>query len=359
MDQTQSAAEYDYDVAVSFAGEDREYVEEFVEKVKDKGYRIFYDQDLMADLWGSNLIDFLQAVYARRARFAVLFISRHYVEKRWPQHERQSAQDRALQESSPYILPVRLDDTQLPGLHSTIGYLDARHVSLDGIVDALGKKLGASEESRPPTFDGKVPRTSESLATVLGERPAGWEYLLYAGTLKQNIKELESKYRDHLLEYAPMNGVHLRGDDALAYVQNGYAALLHIADSFGRVLSGPAQEAAFGSPGKPGDPERILHLANRYLSVYEELLDWAADRRATTIHDDDLKEAASLQAHLVDQPVDAMRAFVSDFTHEVDSMHAKLIAGNDVDITMVVPYETDDDLLEQIRRAIKRYTDRN
>lgn len=35
--------EYEYDIALSFAGEDRKYAEKLALKLRDKGVRVFYD----------------------------------------------------------------------------------------------------------------------------------------------------------------------------------------------------------------------------------------------------------------------------------------------------------------------------
>jgi hypothetical protein len=43
----------------------------------------------------------------------------YYISKPWARHERQSAQARALVADSAYVLPVRLDDAELPGLPAT------------------------------------------------------------------------------------------------------------------------------------------------------------------------------------------------------------------------------------------------
>ncbi|WP_326954634.1 toll/interleukin-1 receptor domain-containing protein [Amycolatopsis sp. NBC_01286] len=195
------APSFDYDIAVSFAGEDRDYVEEVVGRLKGRGFKVFYDQDQQAELWGVNLVDALGAVYTRRARFAALFISRHYAEKKWPTHERQSAQACAVEQNSPYILPIRLDDTDLPGLHSTIGYIDARRVGIDELVELFFRKLASGAEVRVSAFSGRAPRTAQDIASLLAERPSVWEYLLYAGALRQGIASLEEKYRDHVLEF--------------------------------------------------------------------------------------------------------------------------------------------------------------
>jgi hypothetical protein len=66
---------------VSFAGEDRKYVEDFVRRLQSLSVAVFYDEDELAAIWGENLVDFLEAVYTRRARYAILFVS-HTMQKR-------------------------------------------------------------------------------------------------------------------------------------------------------------------------------------------------------------------------------------------------------------------------------------
>jgi hypothetical protein len=56
-----NVARYDYDVAVSFASEDRVYVEAVVRRLKQHGITVFYDEDELATMWGENLVDFLNS----------------------------------------------------------------------------------------------------------------------------------------------------------------------------------------------------------------------------------------------------------------------------------------------------------
>jgi hypothetical protein len=44
-------------------------------------------------------------------------------------------------ENREYILPVRLDDTEIPGLTPTIGYLDFYKIGHEGLVKATLEKL--------------------------------------------------------------------------------------------------------------------------------------------------------------------------------------------------------------------------
>lgn len=47
--------EFEYDIALSFAGENREYFEKVAQILKDKGFRIFYDKFEEDNLWGRDL----------------------------------------------------------------------------------------------------------------------------------------------------------------------------------------------------------------------------------------------------------------------------------------------------------------
>lgn len=131
-----------YDVALSFAGENRPYVEEVAERLKSSGVSVFYDKFETANLWGRNLIEHFADIYGQRSGFVVMFVSKHYVEKAWTSHERRHAQDRQLLARSEYILPARFDDTDVPGMPSTVGYVDLRHTDPANLVSLILQKLG-------------------------------------------------------------------------------------------------------------------------------------------------------------------------------------------------------------------------
>jgi hypothetical protein len=136
------SAQAQYDVALSFAGEDRNAARQLASGLQEKGYSVFFDEFEKANLWGADLSVKLKRVYKDEARYCVLFVSQHYERKPWTNHERQAALARAFKERQPYILPIRVDDTELPGLSEMIGYLDIRSVSIDEIVALLSQKLG-------------------------------------------------------------------------------------------------------------------------------------------------------------------------------------------------------------------------
>src|SRR5689334_16213462 len=96
---------YEFDVAVSLAGEDRELVEEIVSRLKVAGIRVFYDTDYQADMWGEDLVEYLDQIYRLKARYVTMFISRFYAEKMWTRHERRRVSTWALSELHPKTCP--------------------------------------------------------------------------------------------------------------------------------------------------------------------------------------------------------------------------------------------------------------
>jgi hypothetical protein len=146
--------EYQYDVAFSFAGEDRSVVEQLAVLLRENGLAVFYDNFKKSDLWGRDLFQHLDDVYANQARFCVIFVSEAYARKAWTNHELKSAQSRAfLQKNEAYILPVRLDDTEIPGIRPTMGYLDLRpgRDTIQDVANATLEKIAAAKEVAPTT----------------------------------------------------------------------------------------------------------------------------------------------------------------------------------------------------------------
>jgi len=73
-----------------------------------------------------------------------MFISSQYAQRIWTTFERRSAQARAIEEKGrEYILPIRIDDTDLEGLPPTIGYLSVKDYPIDKIAQLLIQKLRA------------------------------------------------------------------------------------------------------------------------------------------------------------------------------------------------------------------------
>ncbi|WP_339266482.1 TIR domain-containing protein [Paenibacillus sp. FSL K6-1330] len=131
---------YNYDVALSFAGEDRSYVEIIAKELKVRKIKVFYDEFEQVSLWGKDLSTYLDQLFSFKAAFCVMFISQVYINKDWCKLELESAMVRQ-QKDGEYILPVCLDQTSIQGITDRFGYLEAKNFSPVQLAEIIIQKL--------------------------------------------------------------------------------------------------------------------------------------------------------------------------------------------------------------------------
>ena len=181
---------YYYDVVLSFAGEDREYVEECADILTALGIKVFYDSYEQDVLWGKDLYTFLADIYSNNARYAIVFISQHYVKKCWTKHEFKFINERMFNSETEYLLPVFLDDTKLCGIPETQGYLTnktpyevavmfAKKINKDIDVELMKSELQQSLPTYEITVRGRNVRFYSAVEEFDAEYPLSFLMELY------------------------------------------------------------------------------------------------------------------------------------------------------------------------------------
>jgi hypothetical protein len=154
MSNSSSSSRQRYDVALTYAGEQRGYVHNVARALRKLGIVTFIDEEQAVSTWGKNQIEEFQHIYMEDSQVVVMFISAEYAEKIWPRNERRWALSRALRERREYVLPVRFDDTHLPGLDPDMGYLKAADFTPTKLGAAIKQKLemlsGVAASSKLP-----------------------------------------------------------------------------------------------------------------------------------------------------------------------------------------------------------------
>ena len=145
-----------WDVALSFAGAQRDYVEQVARALQARGVRCFYDADEQIELWGKYLAEELPAIYGEQAAAVVVFVSAEYAARDWTRLERRAALNRAVRERREYVLPARFDDTPLPGLLSDMVAVDLRGRSPQQFAAMIAAKLAALGIAAPASADGRA-----------------------------------------------------------------------------------------------------------------------------------------------------------------------------------------------------------
>lgn len=129
----------EFDLAFSFAGEDRNYVKRVKDACEKLGLTVYYDEDRKIEQWGKSFIAEQRKVYGGyKTKHFVPFISQHYFEKPIPTDEFRSALAESTKRER-YILPIKLDHSKISTeyLHSDTQYLTKSDYSIDELALAL------------------------------------------------------------------------------------------------------------------------------------------------------------------------------------------------------------------------------
>ncbi|HEY2016892.1 MAG TPA: RES domain-containing protein, partial [Bryobacteraceae bacterium] len=108
------------------------------------GFNVFYDEFERIALWGTYLHESLDVVYRTQSDRVIVFISKEYLETEWTRVEIRSALAGAFANGSIYILPVRFDATEIPGILPSLVYLNVKDFTPAQLARAVAQKL------RPP-----------------------------------------------------------------------------------------------------------------------------------------------------------------------------------------------------------------
>ncbi len=193
-------------------------------------------------------------------------------------------------------------------VHAVAQKLDAINERVDVIADGL---------SPGESFAG-VPKTPEQESLLIAAFPDFWEYRLFAGVLYQGREDLEFKYLDHAMGIVAQR-TELDFHDANSVLGDAFRRVGGTIETIEQVFGPAAQERAFGAPGEPGDVPAIRHLAIRVLSVYEELLDSAAQIRLVD-PPDLLRRTFGIAARYMDAPIDQFRNFMTKAVTEAERL---------------------------------------
>lgn len=86
--------EENYDVALSFAGEDRPFAEHLRDALEDEGHSVFYDYAEQHRILGEDVEAYLGPIYAVGSRYVVAVLGEMYGKKRWTLFESEQYKDR-------------------------------------------------------------------------------------------------------------------------------------------------------------------------------------------------------------------------------------------------------------------------
>ena len=138
-----------FEIALSFPGEHRDFVKTVADILATQldRERVFYDAYYEAELARPDLDTYLQEIYHDQAELVVVFLCAEYEQKEWCGLEWRAVRDLLKQKKTAEIMPVRLDDTDIRGLLSIDGYIDAKDSDPAELADLIMQRLRLNRQA--------------------------------------------------------------------------------------------------------------------------------------------------------------------------------------------------------------------
>jgi hypothetical protein len=132
-----------FDVALSFPGEVRPFIEKIVEELeKNIGPNsYFYDNNYVSQLARPSLDTLLQDIYRKRSKLVVVFLCSDYQRKEWCGIEFRAIKEIIMERDNKKIMFVKMDDGTVDGVFKTDGYIDSRRYQPKDIAHFIQERI--------------------------------------------------------------------------------------------------------------------------------------------------------------------------------------------------------------------------
>ncbi len=138
---------YDFDFAISFAGENRHLAQVIAEQLETLDCSVFFDEFFEVNYLGKTWRSKFKEVFAEQCRFIVCLLDKYHLEKIWPTFERELFTPRVPEEA---VIPIFLDSTVFPGIpHDIVGIrFDSKSFPSDQLSNRITDEIVFKLHSR-------------------------------------------------------------------------------------------------------------------------------------------------------------------------------------------------------------------
>jgi hypothetical protein len=134
---------HEFQVALSFPGEIRQYVElvarELERLVGPNSY--FYDNNYVSQLARPGLDLLLQDIYGKRSKLVVVFLCTDYQNKEWCGAEFRVIREIIMKRQHQRVMFIKMDDGMVEGVFKTDGYIDGRRFQPSEVAGFIQERI--------------------------------------------------------------------------------------------------------------------------------------------------------------------------------------------------------------------------
>jgi hypothetical protein len=127
--------DYEFDIAISFAGENRELASFITEQLGELDISVFYDKNYEDNYLGGPWSEKFREIFVEQSRLVVALLDEHHQRKVWPTFERDCFSPRVEMEE---VIPIHLDATVFVGIPKDLVSI---HFDFDGDVEKNSDRI--------------------------------------------------------------------------------------------------------------------------------------------------------------------------------------------------------------------------
>jgi hypothetical protein len=150
-----------FDVALSFAGAQRDFARRLRNELRKQKLRVFFDEDFEHEMLGNDGQIYLRRIYGIESRTCAVLVSPEYDQRMWSQLERETIQSRELRGDTGALIPVLVDSYHPEWLPAGRIYYDASKKSLARLARILRRRLQYEVQWRAIASPGRLTSGSE------------------------------------------------------------------------------------------------------------------------------------------------------------------------------------------------------
>ncbi len=133
---------FEYDVGISYASEDDEYVSRVIKLLVDiYDLKVFFAPSEQRKMIGEDLLIFLNKVYKNECRYVVVFISENYLTKEYPRQEAAVIKLRQTTEKYKFIIPIVFGNSRLEWLSKDVDYISGDNCTESEVAYYISAKI--------------------------------------------------------------------------------------------------------------------------------------------------------------------------------------------------------------------------
>lgn len=133
-----------YDLALSFAPENTQYVYDVASVLRAYGVRLFFDEDPRIFIWGKDFHEAQDNIYLARSRHIAVFLSGYYVRRMWSQTDRKDLLLRVGKNPHDYLALATFEEADVGELSRGRNITDLRQVDAEAYAKSLLKFLASA-----------------------------------------------------------------------------------------------------------------------------------------------------------------------------------------------------------------------